>query len=84
MSGNDLFLPTLYIKAGNGQLLKFKCSFSVENAVREYTNQISLHFIMAGIENKWNNGIFVITHWKYSLILFFLTVSRYFAAATSF
>lgn len=64
------------------QFLKFKCSFSVENTVREYTNKIFQHFIMSEIENK--HGIFVIAHWKNSLISFSLTISRYFAATTSF
>lgn len=38
VSGNELLFPTLYVKAEKVQLLKFKCSFSVEDTVREYVN----------------------------------------------
>lgn len=63
MSGNKPLLPTLYIKAEKVQLLKSKYSFSVENNVREYINQILQHFVVAGY------GCLGITHWRNTLIL---------------
>ena len=65
-----MLFPAFYIKAENVQFLKFKYSFSVENTVREYINQILQCFIMAGIENK--HGNFGITHWNNTLILVYL------------